>query len=203
MGAEGGGRGIVAVALAFAAGCLPSARLVTRLARGQAIEELGDGKPGASNVYRSLGPVPGITVMALDALKAFTPAAALRAGGASQSIVAAAAAAPVAAHVTVVGGQGAAAALGAAFALDTPATLAALVPIVGGTWLGYHPQGVLAGALAFPVARGLLRRRMAAALQAATLPTILIAARLRGRRSAGPPRSARVALNRLLLDRDE
>lgn len=167
-----------------------------------AIEELGDGKPGASNIYRTLGPVPGATVLALDALKAFAPAAVLRGAGAGEGMVAAAAAAPVAAHIIVVGGQGAAAALGAAFALDAPATLIAIVPIVGGTLIGHHPQAVLAGALIFPVASGLLRRRTAAALAAATLPAILIAARLRGRRGSGPPRSLRVALNRLLVDND-
>jgi glycerol-3-phosphate acyltransferase PlsY len=132
---------LLAVALAFAAGCLPSARLVTRLARGVSIEELGDGKPGASNVYRTLGPIPGAAVLVLDSLKAYVPAASLGARGASEGVVAAAAVAPVAAHVAVIGGQGAAAALGAGFAIDTPATLIAVIPILGGTLLGYHAQG--------------------------------------------------------------
>ena len=129
-------RAVAGVTLAFAAGCLPSARLVVRLARGSQIEALGDGKPGAANVYRSLGARLGGTVLALDAAKAFAPATALRAAGASRGVMTAAAAAPVVAHVTVVGGQGAGAALGAAFAIDAPATFVALVPIIGGAKLG-------------------------------------------------------------------
>ena len=203
MDAERSGRRIGALALAFAAGCLPSARLVARLMSGRSIEELGDGKPGASNVYRSLGPAPGVAVMALDTLKAFAPAAALHAGGAADGVVAAAAVAPVAAHVTVVGGQGVGAALGAALVLDAPTTLVVVVPIVGATVLGYSPQAVLAGALIFPVASGLRRRRWAVFLWASALPIILIAARLRGRPGGGPPLSARMAFDRLLLDRDE
>ena len=191
-----------AIGLAFAAGCLPGARLVTRFVRGASIDDLGDGKPGASNVYRTLGRGPGAAVLTIDGAKAFVPAAALKAAGASEAVVAAAAAAPVVAHVTVVGGQGAAAALGAAFALDAPATLVAIVPILAGTKAGFHPQGVLAGALVFPLARGLLRRRWSAALHGAVLPAILIAARLRGSANGGAPRSVRVAFNRLLIDRD-
>jgi glycerol-3-phosphate acyltransferase PlsY len=201
---------LMPVVLAFAAGCLPSARLVLRTVLADpssdkiaAIEEIGDGKPGASNVYRAIGPLPGISVALLDVVKAFAPAAALKWRGAPDGIVAAAAAAPIAAHVTVVGGQGAASALGAALALDTPATLVALVPVVGGTVLGYHPQGVLGGMLVLPVAHGLLRRRWRAGIVAAAIPAILIGARLRGRRGSGPPRTLHVAANRLLMDRDE
>jgi len=193
---------IAAIALAFAAGCLPSARLVARLMSGRSIEELGDGKPGAANVYRSLGIGPGAVVLTLDALKSLVPAAALRASGGSDTAVAVAAAAAVAAHITIVGGQGVATGLGAGFAIDGPATCAAVGSAVGGTCLGRSAHGVLAAMVVFPVAYGLRRRSWVATARPAMIVALLIAARLRGRPGAGWPGSTRLALSRLLIDQD-
>src|SRR5450830_610359 len=61
---------------AFAAGCVPSGRLLTRLLTGESLDEIGDGKPGSSNVARSVGWKSGAAVFALDAGKAYVPATA-------------------------------------------------------------------------------------------------------------------------------
>ena len=50
-------------------GGVPAAYLVTRLLTGQDIRNLGDGNPGAANVYRNVGPRAGITVGLVDILK--------------------------------------------------------------------------------------------------------------------------------------
>ena len=193
-------RTFLPIALAFAAGCLPSGRIVARLSGAGAIESLGDGKPGASNVFHTVGPVPGAAVLALDCLKALLPAAALRPCGASENTVAAAAVAPVVAHVMVVGGQGVAATMGAGFAIDPTATSLVLVPVVGGTVVGYHVQSVLGAALALPFVCAIHRK--GSGWRAAGLPVILVATRLRGRPGSGLPPSAGVALSRLLRDND-
>jgi glycerol-3-phosphate acyltransferase PlsY len=202
MRAESAARDLAAVALAFGAGCLPSAQIVTRLARGSAIEDLGDGKPGTANVYRSVGPGPAVVVLALDALKAFVPAAVLRASGGSDAAVAAAGAAAIVAHVTMVGGQGVAAGLGAGLAMDAPAALAGAATAGAGAGLGGSGQGVLAAMGVFMAVHCARRRSVALIRHPGLIVAILLAARLRGRPGAGLPSSARITLNRLVMDRD-
>src|SRR5450756_3036073 len=74
---------------AFAAGCIPSGRLLTRALTGESLDEIGDGKPGSSNVARSVGWKSGAAVLALDAGKAYVPATAARLTGAGDGAVAA------------------------------------------------------------------------------------------------------------------
>ena len=205
MGAEHRGWGLGRTALwmgvAFAAGCLPSARIVTRaLSRGE-ITEIGDGKPGAANVSRNLGKGAGAAVLALDAFKAFTPAAAARLAGAPQSVVTLVAVTPMVSHILVVGGRGAACALGAAFAIDAKAMTVTLIPLVGGSKLGYHPQAVLVSAFTIASLHAAFRRRPDAAL-GFLVPAIMVGARLAGSRTAPRPTSFGVWWNRLTVDRD-
>lgn len=55
---------------AFAAGSIPTGRILTRMLTGSSLDELGDGKPGSANVGRSVSWGAGATVLALDAGKA-------------------------------------------------------------------------------------------------------------------------------------
>ena len=73
---------------AFAIGGIPNGRLVAKAVSGEALEDLGDGKPGSSNVARSLGWKPGALTLALDAGKAYVPAAAARLAGAEATATA-------------------------------------------------------------------------------------------------------------------
>jgi glycerol-3-phosphate acyltransferase PlsY len=189
--------------VAFAAGCVPSGRIVTRVLTGKSLDDLGDGKPGSANVGRSVGWAPGAAVLAMDAGKAFVPAAAARLAGAPDGTVAALGITAMAGHITVVGGRGAACALGAAFAMDAPMMTIALVPLVGVSLLHRHPQAVAVTAVSLPFIRLGLRRRLAPALWPLLLISILIGARLKGSRGAGWPSSPEVWWNRFWLDRDE
>ncbi len=57
----------------FFTGSIPFAYIFARLYGGIDIREHGSGNPGASNVYRVIGPVPGIIVFILDTLKGALP----------------------------------------------------------------------------------------------------------------------------------
>ena len=102
----------------FAAGTIPTGKLVTRALNGKRLSELGDGKAGSSNVARSVGWKAGALVLALDALKAYAPATTARVAGAGNNEVAAIGVSAMCGHIAVVKGRGAASALGAAFAMD-------------------------------------------------------------------------------------
>jgi hypothetical protein len=109
----------------------------------------------------------------------------------------------MAAHITVVGGRGAACALGAAFAMDAPAMALDLVPLVGGTVLHRHPQGVAITAIALPLLRWSLRRRLRPGLWALLLIGVLFAARLRGTKGVPAPTTLEGWWRRFWLDRDD
>ncbi len=55
--------------LAFLLGSLPTAYLMGRWRRGIDIRGVGSGNPGATNIGREIGIVPGILVLAIDAVK--------------------------------------------------------------------------------------------------------------------------------------
>lgn len=57
------------VLLAFLLGSLPTAYLMGRWRRGIDIRGVGSGNPGATNIGREIGIVPGILVLAIDAVK--------------------------------------------------------------------------------------------------------------------------------------
>lgn len=60
--------------LAFFIGAIPFGYLVPKITKGMDIRKSGSGNPGATNVYRTLGPAYGIPVFILDFLKGFLPA---------------------------------------------------------------------------------------------------------------------------------
>lgn len=190
------------VAAAFAAGSIPSGRLVTRAVTGQQLGELGDGKPGSSNVARSVGWQAGATVLVLDALKAYVPASAARLDGAGDGRVAALGITTMCGHIAFVRGRGAAAALGAAFAMDPAMMAIGCIPLVGGTLLHRHAQAVSVTALSLPLISLALHRSPRRALGPLALISVIFGARLIGSRGAGLPDSAGVWWSRLWLDRD-
>jgi glycerol-3-phosphate acyltransferase PlsY len=61
--------GLLAIALAYLAGSVPVAYLVTRAIRGVDIRKVGSGNVGATNVIVHVGRVPGTIVLAIDVTK--------------------------------------------------------------------------------------------------------------------------------------
>jgi glycerol-3-phosphate acyltransferase PlsY len=196
-------RTCLALDAAFAAGCLPSGRLVTRLATGKELDELGDRKPGSANVGRSVGWGAGAATLALDAAKAYVPASLARAAGAPRGVVSAMGISTMLGHILVVRGRGAASALGAAYAIDARAMTVCLVPLVGGTLLHRHPQAVAVTAVCLPVSSALLRRDPRPVVWLTVLITVIFAARLRGTAGTPFPATTQGWLRRLWLDRDD
>jgi glycerol-3-phosphate acyltransferase PlsY len=196
-------RTLLWMGLGFAAGCIPSGRLVTRAVAGQELDDIGDGKPGSANVARSVGWKAGAAVLAMDAGKAYAPACAARLAGAANGTVAAIGISAMVGHIAVVKGRGAACALGASFAMDPAMMGLGCVPLVGGSVLHKHAQAVTVTALSLPVISFALHRSMRRAAGPFVLISILMAARLRGSAGAGLPRTPAVWRNRFWLDRDQ
>ena len=192
---------LVGFPAAFALGCLPSARLVSRLLGAGDIAQVGDHKPGAANVTRTLGLGPGVATAGLDIAKGAAVAAVARSAGAGPDLVGALAITPVVAHIAIVRGRGAAAALGAALALDTSATAIVLAPILGGVALKRSGLGVMVGALGLPVASLALGRRRTAAW-CAVLPALMAYSRLRGSADQQQTLNFALAWERFWFDRD-
>ena len=190
----------VGLPCAFAWGCLPSARIVSRLWGAGDIVTAGDGKPGAANVAHTLGRGAGAATLAADMAKGIAPAALAWRCGAWPNLTYACAVAPVVGHVGVVRGRGAATALGAALAIDAPATALVLPAVIGGALSKRAGLGAMVAALGLPVVSLVLGRRGRAAW-CATLPAILAYARLRGGDGSGPL-TARVAWERFWYDRE-
>jgi hypothetical protein len=107
------------------------------------------------------------------------------------------------AHIVVVGGRGAACALGAAFAMDAPVMTVALVPLIGGTAMHRSPQAAAVSALSLPLLSLALRRRPRPCLWASSLIGVLFAARLRGTRGVEAPTTMRGWWRRFWMDRDD
>ncbi len=199
----GAGRTLLWMGAAFAAGCIPSGRLVTRALTGKALEDIGDGKPGSSNVARSVGWKPAAAVLALDAGKAYIPATAARLTGAGHGAVAAIGISAMLGHIAVVKGRGAASALGAMFAMD-PGTMAiGSAELLGGFKLHRNPQTVAVTAVSLPFVSLALHRQLQRALGPLVLITLLLAARIKGSPGAGWPSSPALLWRRFWLDRDD
>jgi glycerol-3-phosphate acyltransferase PlsY len=196
-------RTLAGLAAGFAAGAIPTGKVVTRALTGRRLEDLGDGKVGSSNVARSVGWQAGALVLLVDALKAYAPAEAARLDGAGDAAVAATGVAAMCGHIAVVRGRGVACALGAAFAADPAAMAVGCVPLVGGSLLHRHAQAVTATALLFPLLSLALHRSPRRALGPLAIIAVLFAARLRGPAGSPLPGSPEVYWNRFLLDRDE
>lgn len=199
--------GVVRTALwmgaGFAAGCIPTGRLLTRALTGESLDDIGDGKPGSSNVARSVGVKAGAAVLAMDAAKAFAPAEAAKLAGAGHGTVAAVGISAMVGHIAVVKGRGAACALGAAFAMDAPMMAIDCIPLVGGSLLHHHAEAVTVTALALPLTSlALHARRRARALGPLALIAVLFAARLKGTAGVPLPTTAVGWWKRFWLDRD-
>jgi len=144
---------------AYLLGAIPFGLVVGRAFRGIDIREHGSRNLGATNAGRVLGPGWGVLVFALDFLKGLVPV--LVAGalfGRGSLVPLAAAAAAVLGHVFPVwlgfrGGKGAAAGLGACFALAPLAAGVALGVFAATLALSrYVSLGSILAALALPPA---------------------------------------------------
>lgn len=115
--------------IAYFIGSLPIGLAVGKLVRGIDVRDFGSGNIGASNVWRTLGPVWGIVVFVLDVCKGLGPTLLARHAPHAPSWL------PVAAGVAAVlghnfspflrfkGGKGVATTLGVAFGLSWEAAL--------------------------------------------------------------------------------
>lgn len=61
--------GIIAVVLGYLLGSIPTAYIVTRLAKGKDVRRLGGGNVGGLNVYREVGKLPAAVVAIVDLAK--------------------------------------------------------------------------------------------------------------------------------------
>ncbi|MBI2165368.1 MAG: glycerol-3-phosphate acyltransferase [Chloroflexi bacterium] len=120
-------------------GALPSAYIVGRMVKGVDVRRLGDYNPGAANVFREVGPLPGMLVAAMDIGKGAAAVVLGRelAPGHAGALLAGVAA--VAGHnwpffLGFRGGRGAATALGSLLVLAPsaalPLSLLGVVPLV-------------------------------------------------------------------------
>jgi glycerol-3-phosphate acyltransferase PlsY len=124
------------IVASYLAGSIPMAYIVTRIASGKDIRAVGSGNPGATNVFRALGPKFAIPVFAFDFAKGFVPAFWVLRGGfdfpAPETWIAiAAGGAAIAGHVCSVflggkGGKGVATGAGVISALFPPIVPACL-----------------------------------------------------------------------------
>jgi glycerol-3-phosphate acyltransferase PlsY len=118
----------------FVAGSIPFGVLVARKL-GLDIRRHGSGNIGATNVARVLGIVPGVFVLALDALKGAVPVLAAKYAGASPWLLVATGAAAILGHcfspfLGGKGGKGVATSLGVFFVL-TPLLAGVAIVVFG------------------------------------------------------------------------
>jgi len=62
---------IIAILIAYLLGSIPTAYIFGKLVKGVDIRDFGSGNVGATNVFRSIGKIPGLIVFVLDFLKGF------------------------------------------------------------------------------------------------------------------------------------
>ena len=198
------GRKVGAVVAAFAVGCLPTARIVTRLATGRSITTMGNGQPGASNVRRTVGTMAGVAVGVGDVGKGLLPALAGRLAGADPDTVGMLAVAPIAAHILVGGGHGAAPGLGAVVVWDPLATSVLVAPVLVAGWITkkHAPSALVCYVLWAPVRRLLGRSSRSQVAQGVGWGAMMMAARLRGPHLGASQVSSRVLWQRLVWDRE-
>lgn len=122
----------LAILTGYLLGSIPSALIVSRIARGVDIRTLGDGNMGARNTARSLGTRYGVVVAVADFCKAALAVLIARWLGQSDNIQMLSGAAAILGHDFPIfagfrGGQGLAATLGAMLALFPMQTLIGLM----------------------------------------------------------------------------
>jgi glycerol-3-phosphate acyltransferase PlsY len=170
----------------YLAGAVPFGVVVARGFYGVDPRRAGSGNIGATNVFRLLGPIPGVAVLALDFAKGFFPAP----SGAEAAALAAGLAAVIG-HVFPLtlgfrGGKGVATGAGALAALaPAPTAIAALVWGLVLATTRYVSLASISAAVALPAAIAALEGRAALApgrrslLAVATLAATLVIARHR------------------------
>jgi glycerol-3-phosphate acyltransferase PlsY len=146
---------VVAVALAYLLGAIPSGLLIGRWLRGVDIRQVGSGRTGATNAMRSLGARGFALTFAADAGKAIAAVLIARALAGDGSLVAEslAAIAAIVGHnwsiyIRFGGGRGVACSFGAMLMLFWPGALVGLVAfavLMGAT--RYVSLGSIAGTL--------------------------------------------------------
>ncbi len=193
-------RSLWAVALAFAAGCFPTARIVAHVAAPEDRAQLAGENPGASSINRVMGKKAAAVVLAVDVLKGYLPVTLGRAFGAGPITTEALALAPMVGHIVVVKGRGGAALAGGLGAVD-PLSFVLLCPIwVGATIKRDNARGALVACLFYPVLRWLLGRNRASVAVSCLAPAGLIYARLRGPGWGAGPLTPRLLWRRLTYD---
>ena len=159
----------VSLVLGYLSGALPWGLWLGRWVKGVDVRTIGSRNLGATNVYRSLGPLLGITTLVLDVAKGAAPVAIVPGLGLTQSFpggrewcMVAVAIAAVSGHVWTCfaafrGGKGVATTVGVLLAM-APAAFGvfAVVFVVVVAITRYISLGSVLGSLAFVVALGLL-----------------------------------------------
>ncbi len=141
---------------AYLLGSIPVGVWVSRAA-GVDIRRVGSGNPGFTNVYRSVGKLPGLIVLAGDIGKGALAVAIARRAGAGEAVLVLAGLAAVAGHVWSLflrfrGGKGVATAAGVILCLlplEAFVCLLLFAAVVG--WSGYVSLGSISAAAALPV----------------------------------------------------
>jgi hypothetical protein len=106
-------------------------------------------------------------------------------------------------HIAIVKGRGAACGLGAAYAMDPRMMTIDLIPLIGGSALHHHAEGVSLTAVALPLTSLALHRdEPSRALGPLALIAVIFGARLRSTPGAGLPHTPRAWWYRFWLDRD-
>lgn len=175
---------VVAVLIvAYLLGAIPFALLLTRKS-GVDVRRVGSGNPGASNVWRSIGPALGVSVLVLDCAKGAAAVFIARAVGLDREAQALAGLAVVLGHVfppwlRFHGGKGVAAAAGA-FLVVSPIALGVAFAVfaiaVGIT--RYVSLGSILGAIALVVSM-VVRREPAGVIGATAMVALIIILRHR------------------------
>jgi glycerol-3-phosphate acyltransferase PlsY len=170
------------IAAAYLTGAIPFSYLLGKWLKGIDIRQHGSGNPGATNVFRVMGPGPGIAAFLLDFSKGFIPAflAAQHAGETGVLFAVIVGLAAILGHMFTVflrfrGGKGVATGAGVFMALLPVPTLAALA-VFGIVFLltRYVSLGSIAASLTLPVISLLLGKPRELSLFAAMIAAVII-----------------------------
>lgn len=152
---------VLPVLISYLLGALPFGLLMARLVRGIDVRRYGSGSTGMTNVLRTIGLVPALVVLALDAGKGIAAVFLARALDAGFAVEAASALAALVGHnwsvfIRFQGGKGIATGVGALCALSPVAGLIALLVGVPTILLSRYVSlgsvaGATTGAIAVPV----------------------------------------------------
>jgi glycerol-3-phosphate acyltransferase PlsY len=176
---------VVAVLIvAYLLGAIPFALLLTRWNTGVDVRRVGSGNPGAANVWRSIGPALGLSVLVLDCAKGAAAVMIARAAGLDREAQALAGLAVVSGHVfppwlRFHGGKGVAAAAGA-FLVVSPIALGIAFGVfaIAAGITRYVSLGSILGAIALVVSM-VVRHEPAGVIGATAVVALVIILRHR------------------------